>query len=94
MNALAVVRSASSPEPGWDAPLSERHSSRCCPAITSVTRSVLIPRPAGAARLCFSGSFHNKSPARMARGFVRDGRDFLRLLPPKRPLPLGAGHTR
>jgi hypothetical protein len=35
----------------------------------SATRSVLFLRPAGTSRLCFSGSFHNKSPARRTRGW-------------------------
>jgi hypothetical protein len=34
----------------------------------SGTRSVLFLRPAGTSRPCFSGSFHNKSPAQLARG--------------------------
>jgi hypothetical protein len=64
---------------------------RVFPCFPSVTRSVLFLRPAGAARLCFSGSFHNKSPAHTTRGFGPGGRDFLRFLPKKRRLPLGAG---
>ncbi len=64
------------------------------PCSLSVTRLVLCLRPAGAARLCFSGSFHNKSPAHTSRGFGPCGRDFLRPLPEKRRLPLGAGHPR
>jgi hypothetical protein len=38
------------------------------PALTRPPRSVLSLRPAGTSRLCFSGSFHKKSPAQTARG--------------------------
>ncbi|SRR5258708_26926199 len=52
------------------------------------------PAPCGTSRLCFSGSFHKKSPAQPRRGCGPGGRDCLRVLPKKRRSPLGAGHTR
>ena len=56
-----------------------------------------FPAPGGSARLCFSGSFPKKSPAQPSAAAAHQkssGRNFLRLLPKKRRLPLGAGHTR
>jgi hypothetical protein len=44
-------------------------SSDALPCSHSATRSVFSLRPAGTSRLCFSGSFHKKSPAQTARGF-------------------------
>lgn len=66
-----------------------------CPCSHSATRSVLSLRPAGTSRLCFSGSFHKKSPAQSTRGCGPCGRDFLRLPSRKAPLALGSrAHSR
>jgi hypothetical protein len=58
-------------------------SSAALPYSHSATRSVFSLRPAGTSRLCFSGSFHKKSPAQTARGFGPKRARFLAATFPK-----------
>ena len=72
----------------------ERHSSGFRPAFPRSPRSVLLRRPAGTSRLCFSGSFHNKSPAQQTARLRPWRARFVAVPSQKAPLALGSRAPR